>query len=201
MYKWGLLIILKTNEKATLVLSKSFHNEIVNQKLFSSDNFFYRFYQIYYFFIDSFWGKLPIIWKKKSKSVTNLVWSNLLEIPDREKGGIERKGNFINYFNVPWDLWLNWVQRHDRPPTLPTLYSQLEWRHTSNGCGWTGLLNPNHPTNNKSCVIKRTHNLKSRCVCETLCPGGNKVQKAILASRSKSRSHSHWPWCHIKGRH
>ena len=29
-----------------------------------------------------------------------------LEIPDREKGGIERKGNFINNFIVPWDLWL-----------------------------------------------------------------------------------------------
>ena len=29
--------------------------------------------------------------KRKSKSVTNLVWSTPLEIPDREKGGIERK--------------------------------------------------------------------------------------------------------------
>ena len=28
-----------------------------------------------------------------------------LEIPDREKGWIERKGNFINYFIVPSDLW------------------------------------------------------------------------------------------------
>ena len=35
--------------------------------------------------------------KNKSKSVTNLVWSTHLEIPNREKGGIERKGNFINY--------------------------------------------------------------------------------------------------------
>ena len=33
--------------------------------------------------------------------MTNLVWSTYLEIPDREKGGIERKGNFINYFIVP----------------------------------------------------------------------------------------------------
>ena len=34
----------------------------------------------------------------------NLFRSTHLEIPDREKGGIERKGNFINYFmvqNVP----------------------------------------------------------------------------------------------------
>ena len=31
--------------------------------------------------------------------------STNLEIPDREKGGIERKGNFINYFIIPWDLW------------------------------------------------------------------------------------------------
>ena len=29
------------------------------------------------------------------------------EIPDREKEGIERKGNFINYFIVPWDLWFD----------------------------------------------------------------------------------------------
>ena len=27
-----------------------------------------------------------------------------LGMPDREKGGIERKGNFINYFIVHWDL-------------------------------------------------------------------------------------------------
>ena len=30
-------------------------------------------------------------------------------------------------------------------------------------------------------------------------PGGNKVRKAILASRSKSRSKGRWPWCHFKG--
>ena len=30
--------------------------------------------------------------------------STHLGIPDREKGGIERKGNFINYFIVLWDL-------------------------------------------------------------------------------------------------
>ena len=29
-----------------------------------------------------------------------------LEIPDREKEGIERKDNFIKYFIVPLDLWL-----------------------------------------------------------------------------------------------
>ena len=29
-----------------------------------------------------------------------------LEIPDREKGGIERKDNFINYFIVLLNLWL-----------------------------------------------------------------------------------------------
>ena len=46
------------------------------------------------------------VWKKKSKSVTNLVWSIHLEIPDKEKEGNERKGNFINYFIVPWDLCL-----------------------------------------------------------------------------------------------
>ena len=44
------------------------------------------------------------VWKKKSKSVTNLVWSTHLEITDREKEGIERKCNFINYFIVSWDL-------------------------------------------------------------------------------------------------
>ena len=44
--------------------------------------------------------------EKKSKSVTNPVRSTHLEIPDREKGGIERKSNFINYFIVPWDIWL-----------------------------------------------------------------------------------------------
>ena len=27
-----------------------------------------------------------------------------LGMRDREKGGIERKGNFINYFIIPWDL-------------------------------------------------------------------------------------------------
>ena len=32
-------------------------------------------------------------------------------------------------------------------------------------------------------------------------PVGNKVQKAILTSRSKSRSQGHWPWCHLKGLH
>ena len=42
--------------------------------------------------------------KKKSKLVMNLVRSTHLEIPDREKGGIERKGNLINYFIVLWDL-------------------------------------------------------------------------------------------------
>ena len=29
-----------------------------------------------------------------------------MNLPDRQKGGIERKGNFINNFIVPWDLWL-----------------------------------------------------------------------------------------------
>ena len=29
--------------------------------------------------------------------MTNLVRSTQLEIPDREKGGIERKGNIVNY--------------------------------------------------------------------------------------------------------
>ena len=35
-----------------------------------------------------------------------VVISTHLEITDREKGGVERKGNFINYFIVPLDLWL-----------------------------------------------------------------------------------------------
>ena len=40
--------------------------------------------------------------------MSNLVWSTHLEIPNREKGGIERKGNFINYnFILPWDLWFS----------------------------------------------------------------------------------------------
>ena len=39
------------------------------------------------------------------------------------------------------------------------------------------------------------------CVCETLCPGGNLVQKAILALMSKSRSQGNCPWCHLKGYH
>ena len=32
-------------------------------------------------------------------------------------------------------------------------------------------------------------------------PVGNKVQKAILISRTKSRSQGHLPWCHLKGLH
>ena len=56
--------------------------------------------------------------KKKSKSVTNLVWSTHLEIPNREKGGIERKGNFINYFILPWDLWFSLVRWWDVACTL-----------------------------------------------------------------------------------
>ena len=49
------------------------------------------------------------VWTKKSKSVLNLVWSTHLEIPDREKGGIERKDNFINYFIVPLDICVSAV--------------------------------------------------------------------------------------------
>ena len=37
----------------------------------------------------------------------NIVRSTHLKISDREKGGIERKGNLINYFIVPSDVWFN----------------------------------------------------------------------------------------------
>ena len=48
-----------------------------------------------------------------------------LGIPDREKGGIERKGNFINCFIVPWvwDLWAgkgsNFSKRSTTNPPPP----------------------------------------------------------------------------------
>ena len=32
-------------------------------------------------------------------------------------------------------------------------------------------------------------------------PGGNRVQKLFFASRSKSRSQGHWPWCYLKECH
>ena len=32
-------------------------------------------------------------------------------------------------------------------------------------------------------------------------PAATKWKKLFLASRSKSRSQSHWPWCHLKGHH
>ena len=52
--------------------------------------------------------------KKKSKSVANLVWSTHHEIPNREKGGIERKGNFISYnFILPLDLMFSLVRWWD----------------------------------------------------------------------------------------
>ena len=40
----------------------------------------------------------------------------------------------------------------------------------------------------------------SRCVCETLTmpPAATKSKKLFLASRSKSRSQGHWPWCHLE---
>ena len=42
----------------------------------------------------------------------------------------------------------------------------------------------------------------SRCVCETrMPPAATKSKKLFLASRSKSRSQGHWPWCHLKGCH
>ena len=58
--------------------------------------------------------KIVRLKKKKSKSVMNRGRSTKLEIPDREKREIERKGNFmidlicdvINYFIVPLDLCL-----------------------------------------------------------------------------------------------
>ena len=36
-----------------------------------------------------------------------MVWSTHLGMPDRQKGGIERNGNVINYFIVPWDLFIS----------------------------------------------------------------------------------------------
>ena len=70
----------------------------------------------YYLFIIS---NKTVSLKKKSKSVTNLVWSTHLEIPNREKGGIERKGNFINYnFILLWDLWFSLVRWWDVACTL-----------------------------------------------------------------------------------
>ena len=32
-------------------------------------------------------------------------------------------------------------------------------------------------------------------------PAATKSKKLFLASRSKSRSQGHWPWCHLKGHH
>ena len=61
--------------------------------------------------------------------MTNLVRSTNLEIPDREEGGIEWKGNFIHYFIVPWDLWVN------LPPLGEGSYS---WLRFPGGGFWPG---------------------------------------------------------------
>ena len=39
------------------------------------------------------------------------------------------------------------------------------------------------------------------CLWNTTCmpPAATKSKKLFLASRSKSRSQGHWPWCHLKG--
>ena len=42
---------------------------------------------------------------------------------------------------------------------------------------------------------------KCRCVCETLFPEATKWKMLFLVQRSKSRSHGHWYWCHVKGHH
>ena len=48
----------------------------------------------------------------------------------------------------------------------------------------------------------RTKKSRCVCVCVTLCPQRQLSPKSyFLASRSKSRSRGHWPWCHWKGPH
>ena len=47
----------------------------------------------------------------------------------------------------------------------------------------------------------RDTNDKITCVCETLCPRWQRLKKAILVQRSKSRSQGHWPWFHLIGHH
>ena len=81
--------------------------------------------------------------------MTNIVRSTHLEIQDREKGWIERKGNFINYFIVPSDLWFHitmnvllqdegWIlpilrqsnSRHPRCPALGPSAGNLRWSYS-----------------------------------------------------------------------
>ena len=99
------------------------------------------------------------------------------------------------------------VSLNDYVPSLTYLKYRWTWHSTTinKQCPVTTYLKYRWTWHSTTINKQANNRCKKSIVClwNTTCmpPVATKSKKLFLASRSKSRSQGHWPWCHLKGHH
>ena len=77
-------------------------------------------------------------------------------------------------------------------------FLKLQWKSAVNS-----VFTSNHITQkwNSTLIYKLKKNQGVFVKHYSMPPAATKSKKLFLASRSKSRSQGHWPWCHLKEHH